>query len=422
MADQEQAQLRTVAVRDQMGMIDTGNAFSVAPRNMTELLEFSKVMSNSGVMVRPYFRGNVGACMAVSMQAFRWGFDPIAVSNKTYFTKNKAGEEQMAYEAQLVHAVILARAPLKNRPIPLYFGDGNDRRCQITAHVRGTNQEVTYDSPVISTITPKNSPLWISDPDQQLFYYSVRAFARRHFPDVIMGVYTDDEIDARENHWGADNALNVTPARPTRADYIDVLPTAPPTKTPAEIAAEHEASVRDGLALIEMAQSKDILTNLLQEMNEAIIQNNKIEAAYEAKFASFGVKTRGTSTAAETTAQAEQLATNPEANQSTGELPSDPPAGQGTLWSAPQEEKTEAETVGDTHLSFEVQPTDKPQTFADEIIKRFVACITEEELNKVININKDRIDSLKGGKFNAVWNDIVKSINDNRAQIKQGNE
>jgi hypothetical protein len=34
---------------------------------------------------------------------------------------------------------------------------------------------------------------WPSNPDQQLFYYSSRAMCRRHFPDVLLGVYTMDE-------------------------------------------------------------------------------------------------------------------------------------------------------------------------------------------------------------------------------------
>jgi hypothetical protein len=56
----------------------------------------------------------------------------------------------------------------------------------------------------------KNSPLWKGDVDQQLFYYSVRAFARRHFPDVMMGIYTVDElIDA-----GAIPSSNTTVSEP----------------------------------------------------------------------------------------------------------------------------------------------------------------------------------------------------------------
>ncbi len=53
---------------------------------------------------------------------------------------------------------------------------------------------VEYTSPKFVTINPKNSPLWKNDPDQQLFYFSVRSFARRHFPDVMMGIYTVDEM------------------------------------------------------------------------------------------------------------------------------------------------------------------------------------------------------------------------------------
>ena len=52
-----------------------------------------------------------------------------------------------------------------------------------------------YKSPEISKITPKNSPLWKSDPDLQFSYYSGRALCRKHFPHVLLGVYDVDELE-----------------------------------------------------------------------------------------------------------------------------------------------------------------------------------------------------------------------------------
>src|SRR4029077_15110442 len=54
--------------------------------------------------------------------------------------------------------------------------------------------EREYKSPRIADIQPKNSPLWKSDPGQQLAYYCLRAFARRWCPETILGIHDVDEL------------------------------------------------------------------------------------------------------------------------------------------------------------------------------------------------------------------------------------
>lgn len=41
----------------------------------------------------------------------------------------------------------------------------------------------------------RNSPLWATDPRQQLAYLAVKRWSRLYAPDVILGVYTPDELD-----------------------------------------------------------------------------------------------------------------------------------------------------------------------------------------------------------------------------------
>jgi hypothetical protein len=197
-----------------LALASGGTSITVIPASMGEVMEFAKMMAISGIAVRPAFRGNPGACLGVAMQAFRWGMDPFAVTNKAYVVKNKSGDEQIAYEAQLIHAVVNERAPLQNRLRPVYSGEGAKRICKISGLLKGETEPLEYESPEFAKIQPKNSPLWTTDPDQQLFYYSVRAWARRHVPEVLLGVYTEDEMER-----GPEYARDVTPpARPTRAD------------------------------------------------------------------------------------------------------------------------------------------------------------------------------------------------------------
>jgi hypothetical protein len=167
------------------------SAGGVAFANMAQVMEFAKMIAISGVAVPKHLRGNPGACLGVTIQAIEWRMSPYAVANKSYSVNDR-----LAYEAQLIHAVVLSRAPIEGRPKIEYLGEGAKRRCRVSVKLNdGTDQWVDYTSPEIGQIPTKNSPLWKSDPDQQLFYFSARSLARRHFPDVILGVYAKDEIE-----------------------------------------------------------------------------------------------------------------------------------------------------------------------------------------------------------------------------------
>jgi hypothetical protein len=170
-------------------------------------------MAVSGVCIRPAFRGNPGACLAIAVQAMKWGADPFAVANKAYVVKNRAGEETVAYEAQLIHAIVNASPVLQKRLRAVFEGQGQDRRCRIVGWVKGESETLDYQSPPIRAIAVKNSPLWQGDPDQQLFYYSTRAWARRHVPEILLGIYAQDEFQG-------DTVEHDPEPAPRREDYI----------------------------------------------------------------------------------------------------------------------------------------------------------------------------------------------------------
>ena len=193
----------------------SGGAMTVQPQNMTEVLEFAKMMSTAGNMIRAAFRNNPGSCLALTLQALRWGMDPFAVANKAYLVPGKDKELQVSYEAQLVQAVITERAPLQKRLRTTYEGEGPTRKCIVTGYLKGEDEPFIYESPMVKDIGVKNSPLWTADPDQQLSYYSVRSWARRHVPEVLLGVYTPDEIESQEQFRGPDHAKLVGGERPS---------------------------------------------------------------------------------------------------------------------------------------------------------------------------------------------------------------
>lgn len=234
---------------------------ALAYANMSEVIEAAKMMSMSGAMIPPWLQGNPGACWAILIQASHWGFEPVAVARMAYEVTDKEGRKQVSYMSQLLHALIEARAPLKRRLRFEYAGEGETRACTCTGHIRGEVDPLEYTSPPLAKITPKRSPLWSSDPDQQLAYYSSRAWARRYCPDVLLGVYDGEEIER--------GPKDVTPAVAAADALHNRLAAANADGGTGE--GFHPAVVEDGLG------------NRPAEARDAISEPEAIEVAPEAK-------------------------------------------------------------------------------------------------------------------------------------------
>ncbi|MFC6487314.1 hypothetical protein [Nitratireductor sp. GCM10026969] len=182
--------------------IASGNGSKIAPQTLGEVVRFAEVMCKADIALPKHLRGNAGACMAVALQALEWEMSPFAVASKSY-----AVNGQIAYEAQLIMAVINTRSGIEGRLKFRFEGEADERVCIAYGKLDGDVLEVR--SPKFKDITPKNSPLWKSDPDQQHCYYTARAWGRRHTPEVILGVYDRDEA---QQFQGPDHAKDVTPS------------------------------------------------------------------------------------------------------------------------------------------------------------------------------------------------------------------
>ena len=177
----------------QFGTGSQGGAL-IQPKNGKELMDIANMMASAGTMVRDFYRNSPGDCAALIMICQPYGFNPYQVSWKT-FKASKSADAPVSFEGQLVNAMVNMSAPVKGRLKYNYAGEGPTRTCTVTGIDRETGDEITYTSPMIKDIPVKNSPLWKGDPDQQLGYYSARAWARRHFPELLLGVYTREEIE-----------------------------------------------------------------------------------------------------------------------------------------------------------------------------------------------------------------------------------
>lgn len=198
--------------------------FDLAAYDQMERL--AKLMASGRSTVPDHLKGNVADCFAIVMKAMQWKMDPFAVAEKTFQVGGKLG-----YEGQLVHAVLLNSGILDGRPTSRYFGEWgkvvgkftikeskpdpakpNKKPGQYRVPAWTMQDEVGLGIVFSATIKgeadprerevllaeaqTRNSTLWATDPKQQLFYFATRVWARMNAPEVLLGVYTREELEA----------------------------------------------------------------------------------------------------------------------------------------------------------------------------------------------------------------------------------
>ena len=259
-------------------------------RSMDQAMEFAKLMALSREAVPKHLRASPGACLAICIQAFEWNINPFALANKSYVVNDR-----LSFEASLFQSVVARRAPIVGRIKMEYAGTGPSRTCKVWAQLSDGTGIVEYTSPKFSDINPKNSPLWKNDPDQQLFYFSVRSFARRHFPDVMMGIYTVDEMQDIEP--GRDDAIVVdTRSKTERLTERLSIPVATTQvdELPNTVTHEHSAAKYNDVATwtktIAACATEGALTALGDEWltsreGRSAADIDAIEAAFSARMA-----------------------------------------------------------------------------------------------------------------------------------------
>ncbi|MGY9523613.1 RecT family recombinase [Citrobacter freundii] len=187
-----------IAITSQPGATVGTAAAIFSPEGMDRLVRFATLMADSKATVPQHLAGKPADCLAVTMQAAQWGMNPFAVAQKTHVVN-----ETLGYEAQLVNAVVSSSNLLSTRLNYRWDGDWSkvngksDKSPSLTVTVSAVlkgeaePRELTIS---MAQAGVRNSPLWEQDPRQQLAYLCVKRWARLHAPDVLLGVYTPDEL------------------------------------------------------------------------------------------------------------------------------------------------------------------------------------------------------------------------------------
>jgi RecT family len=131
-------------------------------------------------------------------QAMRWGMSPFAVAQCTSVIQGK-----LMFEGKLVSAALHTSGLLETRLREQFSGEGATRAVTLSGTIRGETQPREIKVTLAEAKT--SNGMWTKQPDQQLIYFATRAWARRHAPEVMLGVYSPEEFDEppkRDNFVG----------------------------------------------------------------------------------------------------------------------------------------------------------------------------------------------------------------------------
>jgi hypothetical protein len=199
-------------------------ALGLQLKNLLDAMEFAKTMAISKQAIPTFMRGEPGICNAAVTRALRWRLDPYFVAENMYLTRNpKSGEEKIAFQSQLINAVInnAQALVLEGKLRVKYEGEGDEMRAIVYGIPKHETEAIEYRSPTLGERKKaigrgesghlRGSPLYDSDPEQQMWYFASRAFIRRYFPHVLAGVYTGEELA----EGGHERMRDVTPPKDT---------------------------------------------------------------------------------------------------------------------------------------------------------------------------------------------------------------
>lgn len=178
--------------------------------------QLAKMMASGKCAIPRHLQGNPGDCFAIIAQAAQWKMNPFVVAQKTHVVNGALG-----YEAQLINAVVTSMNVISDRFRYEYVGNWDEYRksgfaktaemgcgVNVGATLRGETEVRWLPMPLgMEQVKTRNSPLWATNPMQQLAYLAVKYWTRLYAPDAILGVYSVDELAE-----GVAEPVNITPS------------------------------------------------------------------------------------------------------------------------------------------------------------------------------------------------------------------
>ena len=236
---------------------------------MDRMMKLADIMAQGVATVPKHLQGRPSDCLAIIMQAARWGMDPFVVGQKSHLVNGVLG-----YEAQLYNALITSSNVVHGRFKYEYGGDWGkivgqkDTRdetglcVRVGAVLRG-DTDITWGELIyLADITTRNSPLWKTAPKQQIGYLAVKYWARAYCPEVTMGIYDQEDLQQR-----TEKEINPAPAQRLTVD--EITSEVSTTTSAQESAANVDTLADEFRDRIEAAETLDKATTVGEDINAA---------------------------------------------------------------------------------------------------------------------------------------------------------
>jgi hypothetical protein len=247
---------------------------SLVPTNIVEAMKLADLMATAK-LVPPALQKSPADCLMVIQQAVRWGMDPFAVAQECSVIQGK-----LMHSGKLVAAVVNTRGGLTQRLSFDYEGEGDKRVITVSGQLQGEPEPRTVK--VILKEARTQNKVWQTQPDQQLMYHGARVWARRHTPELMLGVYSPEEFEdgpAKERRAPTPAPLKMAKlaeVAPPKPDFVHFAPGSsltydretgevtdtnePVREDDAPAAPPESPSAPSGLAYAEGHLSDDILS------------------------------------------------------------------------------------------------------------------------------------------------------------------
>lgn len=230
-------------------MVSHSGSNALVPTSMEGALRLAEMMARWKTGPS-HLINSPGDCLMVVEMAMRFGMSPFAVAQCTSVIQGK-----IMLEGKLVSAAVHSSGLLSKRLDYDFTGEGDKMAVTVRGTLRGE------DKPRELTVALKDAKtsnqMWTKQPQQQLVYFSTRAWARRHVPEVMLGVYSPEEFEATPATPFTGTTIEAEPE--TMGQQIgDRLPDhseAPRRKTWAELLGEIEESFRTSYTRDEVDQT-----------------------------------------------------------------------------------------------------------------------------------------------------------------------
>ena len=176
------------------------------PTNMDSAIRLAEIMA-TGQLVPKHLQNHPGDCLMVIEQAMRWNMSPFAVAQCTSVIQGR-----LNYEGKLVAAVVQsAPGVMASRFQYEFSGEGDTRQITASGLMRGEDKPKSVT--VILRDVRTSNEMWKKQPDQQLVYSANRIWARRYAPEVMLGVYSPDELERPQVEDFRGQTIDAAPIR-----------------------------------------------------------------------------------------------------------------------------------------------------------------------------------------------------------------